>query len=300
MNTPIILTPRKLTANAKGWEKYCVRHAIAYVAFIKKNNKKPTSYPNNTKETELANWFCQYKSRINGKKLSKQLYESVTNYLIQELGNDIFNKINYEEESIEKAKEYVEFIHKTNSRPKYNSEDPKERQLFSWFVGYKYSVQNPINSEYYKTYESVTNYLKEQVGPNCLDSCFDILFDNAKLYVAWVKTNNRKPTYYKVTDQEEIELNGHLIRVTAITEHNNCPEPELPKELRYILKRHSYCVKAITVNSKACFEIGLEDAIGRGDIFALLLSNDPSNLTAHYIPLNNFNSEYFLKFSNRD
>ena len=86
----------------------------------------------------------------------------MSEYLKKELGDNIFNDINREEDAMNKALQYISWRLDNNRVPSKHSKDLIEKSLGLWFSRYKGIINNKKIEG--KNYEAVTELLKKELG----------------------------------------------------------------------------------------------------------------------------------------
>lgn len=184
-----------------------INTAIRYVDFIKRTGKKPSQHSGDPVEKRLDGWFNQIKIEYNSKNGKRIIYPETVEYLIEELGENILNKINRENIQLSRAVEYVNWFKIHNRKPSFIGETEAEVSLCMWFNQTKSKFLG-ISCGGRVLYPSVISYLTDNLGNSFLNSRKqeNPVMIQARKYVAFFNENKRRPKNNKNSNDVEKQM----------------------------------------------------------------------------------------------
>ena len=136
-----------------------IAKAKLVVEFYKANGRLPIGNAFEPEEKKIANWLDNYRTAIlNNKTVSIYAhYPEVDKILDDDIGMLFIDRRQFT--CLAKAKQYVAMVNGTLE----NATDDEKAKLLTWFDCYKSKYVRGVSH-----YESVTNYLKQALGEDCL------------------------------------------------------------------------------------------------------------------------------------
>lgn len=151
--------------NNVDFNKISMERAYEFVNYYISNNRKlPETNSKDKQVKQFSNWFHKILNTYRNLKNGNVLYNDVILFLKENLDKDCF--YTKEEKCMEKAIKYVNYVVDRGIILSKNSKDNIEKQLALWFRNYKQVHHNRARGN---TYESVTKYLKDNLGENIFD-----------------------------------------------------------------------------------------------------------------------------------
>ena len=189
-------------------EQYAKLKAEEFKTFYDKNGHKPTE----TEHKSLSKWFQHMKDSKNGKG-TMILYPSVEKILVDLLGENWHENIDFEQDALLKANEFKKFYDENKrkpigfSKPKTKKEE-KEQILADWFSTMKICKKG---GRFGKVYPLVEKILVDLLGDKWYEN--EDLEQNALVkaneFKKFYDKNGRKPYMInKPTTEERIKENG--------------------------------------------------------------------------------------------
>ena len=152
-------------------ELIALKNAEEVLEFLKKYKRFPSSIGKCDHERHIGRWLVKYRAKYNGSKIEAALYDSVNNFLNENIPDWFKKRVrplenkSYEKNlliAIERSKFAVYFFVKNGKFPSSKSSDDEERKNGIWLCKYRQTV-NGTNKSRTKMYESVTSYLDTHV-----------------------------------------------------------------------------------------------------------------------------------------
>jgi hypothetical protein len=128
-------------------EEYAIMMCQKVVEFRKKHERYPSSHSNDEDERKLGHWLGCMRQAKQGKG-SGHVFYPILDKMAEEAGYlEMFNKIDREQEAIDKCNKVIEFRKKHGRYPSCMSTDLYERKLGAWLSWMKGAKQGKGNGQ---------------------------------------------------------------------------------------------------------------------------------------------------------